>query len=85
MSDPNRIHVVERPDDNEWGVRREGADRDSARERTQGEAVERAKEIARNSGGGEVVTHAPRSKGGVFRDSDTIGRPDPNPPKDKKH
>jgi hypothetical protein len=33
-------------------------------------------------GGGELIIHRPT---GEIRDSDTINRPDPNPPRDTKH
>lgn len=80
MAKSNRIHVV--PKGNGWAVVREKSKRDSAHTKTQREAEERAKEIAKNSGGGEVVTH---DRNNVIRDSDTIGGKDPNPPKDTKH
>ena len=76
----DRIHVV--PDGVDWKAKREGADRASATGGTQHEVEQRAKEIARNSGGGEVIVHRPD---GTIRDSDTIGKPDPNPPRDSRH
>lgn len=78
MPKNNRLHVVKRDDG--WGVRREGAERDSARASTQREAYERAREIAKREKG-EVITHRPS---GPILDSDSFGN-DPNPPKDKKH
>lgn len=75
-----RIHVA--PDGDEWKATWEGADRASVRGSTQAEVEQRAKDIARNQGGAEVVTHRPD---GRIRDADTIGRPDPNPPRDTKH
>ena len=80
MSKNKRWHVTKR--DNGWAVVRVNSKRDSAHKDTQGEAEERAKEIATNAGGGEVVIH---NRKNVIRDSDTIGGNDPNPPKDKKH
>jgi hypothetical protein len=80
LSERKRIHVT--PDGDRWKAEWEGADRASAIGETQSEVEQRAKEIARNSGGAEVVIHRPD---GTIRDSDTIGRPDPNPPKDTKH
>ncbi|MET7281865.1 DUF2188 domain-containing protein [Kribbella sp. NPDC005582] len=73
-------HVV--PDGDKWKVVAPDADRASATARTQREAIDRAREIVRNSGGGEVIIHRPD---GTIRDSDTVAPGnDPNPPKDKK-
>lgn len=76
----NERHVV--PDDDGWKVVAPGAERASDRADTQSEAIDRAREIVRNTGGGEVVIHRPD---GSIRDSDTVppGN-DPNPPRDKK-
>ena len=77
----NERHVV--PDsEGGWNVRAPNADRSSGHFDTQQQAIDRAREIVRNSGGGEVVIH---DRGGRVRDSDTVppGR-DPNPPRDRK-
>jgi len=59
-----------------------GATRPSAVRPTQREAIERAREIVENTGGGEVTIQRPN---GRFRDSDTVAPGnDPNPPRDKK-
>lgn len=75
--------VSKKKGEDDWGVKRDGAKRLSARAATQREAEKIAKELSGNSGGGEV-----RIKGldGKIRDTDTV-KPgnDPNPPKDKKH
>lgn len=71
-------HVVKR--DEGWAVRGEGNSRDTARHRTQAEAIDRARDIARNERS-EVVIHA---RDGRIRDSDSYG-PDPNPPRDRRH
>ena len=73
----HRWHVV--PTDDAWAVKRDNAQRASETNmRTQGEAIRRAKEIARNAGGGEVAIHRPD---GLIRDVDTIpDAPDPYPP-----
>lgn len=61
----------------------EHATRAASIHRTQAEAEAAAKQVARNQpGGAEVVVHRPD---GRIRDTDTINRPDPNPPKDTKH
>lgn len=74
---PN-YHVV--PHGEGWAVRREGAERVSSQHGTQGDAIERGRELAQESGG-ELRTHR---RDGTIRDSDSYGN-DPNPPKDKKH
>jgi Uncharacterized protein conserved in bacteria (DUF2188) len=77
-------HVTNPKGSDEWRVVRENAERASATAPTQGEAERLAKELAANSGGGEVRIHRPN--GGPIRDSDTVwpGN-DPHPPIDKKH
>jgi Uncharacterized protein conserved in bacteria (DUF2188) len=77
----NERHVV--PDgDGGWDVVRPGAERSSGNFTNQGDAIDRAREIVRNSRGGEVVIHR---RSGVIRDSDTVppGH-DPFPPRDRK-
>ena len=71
-------HVV--PNDGKWGVRGEGNERLTSRHDTQAEAIERAREIAKNERS-EVVIHRPD---GRIRDKDSYGN-DPNPPRDRKH
>jgi hypothetical protein len=74
-------HVVPNPDGG-WDVEAPGAQRASSHEDTQADAINRAREIVHNAGGGEVVIHG---RDGKIRDSDTIppGH-DPNPPRDKR-
>ena len=69
-------HVV--PRDNRWAVVKPGSDRVSALADTQRQAMDRAREILSNDGGGELVIHRPDGK---IRDSDTVppGN-DPYPP-----
>lgn len=81
MSNQNRRHVV--PSDNGgWDVVKPDGQRASAHADSQKGAQDRAREIVRNAGGGEVVTHG---RNGEIRDSDTV-KPgnDPFPPRDKK-
>lgn len=81
MANRNERHVV--PDGNGgWKVVAPHAERASARTETQAEAIDRARGIVGNTGGGEVVIHRPD---GRIRDSDTVppGN-DPNPPKDTR-
>lgn len=75
-------HVVPNPDGG-WDVKAPKADRASSHHDTQAEAIDRAKEIVGNAGGGEVRIHG---TDGRIRDSDTVkpGR-DPFPPRDTRH
>lgn len=76
-------HVTRREGSDVWTVVREGSERASATATTQSDAERLAKELAANSGGGEVRIHRPD---GTIRDSDTVApAKDPFPPKDKKH
>lgn len=78
MSKGKNQHVVKRGDG--WAVRGEGNSKDTSKTRTQGEAIDKARDIAKNQKS-EVVIHRPS---GQIRDKDSYGN-DPNPPKDKKH
>lgn len=66
---------------NGWDVVAPGSSRSSAHTDTQAQAINRAREIVTNLGGGEVVIHRPD---GTIRDSDTVGGNDPHPPTDRK-
>jgi hypothetical protein len=65
-----------------WDVVAPGGQRASSHKGTQQAAIDRARDIVRNEGGGEVVMHDRR---GLIRDSDTVapGR-DPYPPRDRR-
>ena len=76
MSDD--YHVV--PRGKGWAVVRERATRASSLHRTQAEAIDAGRDLARPRRT-ELVIHRPD---GRIRDSDSYGN-DPNPPKDKKH
>jgi uncharacterized protein YdaT len=76
--DRKNVHVTQHQDG--WQVRREGAERASSVHETQHDAVERAREIARDERG-EVFIHG---EDGKIRDRDSYGN-DPNPPKDRRH
>jgi Uncharacterized protein conserved in bacteria (DUF2188) len=77
----NERHVQPNPDGG-WDIVAPGASRRSGHRGTQADAVDRAREIVGNSGGGEVVIHG---RDGKIRDSDTV-KPgnDPNPPRDRQ-
>lgn len=80
-TNPNDRHAV--PDsEGGWNVEKPGGARASAHTDTQQQAIDRAREIVHNAGGGEVVIHG---RDGKIRDKDTIAPGnDPNPPKDKR-
>jgi len=77
----NERHVVPSQEGG-WDVKAPGGQRSSAHTETQGQAIDRAREIVGNSGGGEIVIHG---RDGRIRDSDTVppGN-DPNPPRDRR-
>jgi len=77
----NERHVT-RGSGGGWNVVKPGASRASAHHDTQAGAIDRARKIVHNSGGGEVVIH---NRQGQIRDSDTVAPGnDPNPPRDRK-
>ena len=81
MSKDSNRHVVPNPEGG-WDVLKPGADRSSSHQPTQAEAIDRAREIVENLGGGEVVIHG---RDGRIRDSDTVPPgSDPNPPIDTR-
>jgi hypothetical protein len=63
-----------------WGVKGEGNQRLTKKTDTQQEAIDTARDIAKNQRR-EVVIHR---KDGTIRDKDSYGN-DPHPPEDKKH
>jgi hypothetical protein len=67
-------------DDGRWEVQREGSEKPSRVTDTQHEAIDIAREQARNSGT-NVIT---QGEDGRIRSHDSYG-PDPNPPKDTEH
>ncbi|MBP1151797.1 DUF2188 domain-containing protein [Methylocaldum sp. RMAD-M] len=73
MSKKNQ-HVT--PHERGWAVKSEGAQRASSVHRTQKEAIEKAREIARNNHS-ELLIH---NREGQIRDRDSFGH-DPYPPK----
>lgn len=74
--------TIFRRDDGKWANKRDGASRAGSLHKTQADAVKEAKQNLLNSGGGELKT---KGLDGKIRSKDTIGKPDPNPPKDKEH
>ena len=78
MSGKNQ-HVVPTPK-GKWGVRGEGNSKITKETSTQTQAINIARDIAKNQES-EVVIHR---KDGTIRDKDSYGK-DPCPPVDKKH
>lgn len=76
-SSKNRRIVVKNPEGG-WDVKAPGAKRSSSHQDTQEKAIERAKEIVANSGGGEVTIQDRNNK---FREGITVAPAnDPYPP-----
>jgi len=78
MSKKKNQHVIPHPKG--WAVKGEGNKKVTKITKTQKEAIEIAKKIAKNQGS-EVVIH---NRKGQIRDKDSYGN-DPCPPRDKKH
>lgn len=77
-----RRHITQRPG-GQWADKAEGAQRAAGLYRTQGQAQAASTErLEHRQGGGEVVIHRPN---GQIRNSNTINRPDPDPPRDTRH
>lgn len=68
-------HVV--PHDGGWAVRGEGNSRATSVHDTQREAIDTAREIARNQNG-ELLIHG---RNGQIRERDTVGTNDTYPPR----
>jgi len=75
--------IVFRRDDGTWANKKNDASRASTLHDTQKEALEAAKRMLQNQGGGELTT---KGVDGRIRSKDTIppGN-DPNPPKDTEY
>jgi hypothetical protein len=77
-----RRHVTQRSD-GQWADKAEGAQRAGGLYDKQAEAQAASTQHLQNRpGGGEVVIHRPN---GQIRNSNTINRPDPDPPRDTRH
>lgn len=72
------VHVV--PSGNKWDVKVEGSKTPISSHRTQGNAEDAGRRVARQNES-ELITHRPN---GQIRDKDSYGK-DPCPPKDTKH
>ncbi len=78
-----RDRTVYRRNDGKWANKRNDAERPSSTHDTQRDAVDTARTMLQNQGGGELTT---KGRDGQIRSKDTIAPGnDPNPPKDKEH
>ena len=82
MSKDQDRMVYQRPDGS-WVNKRNDSDRASSLHPTQRDAEQRAREMLKNQGGGELTT---KGRDGKIRSKDTIppGN-DPIPPRDREH
>ena len=82
MSKPQDRMISQRPD-GAWANKRNDADRASSVHDTQQAAIDAARQMLVNQGGGELTV---QGRDGRIRSKDTIppGN-DPNPPKDTEH
>lgn len=79
----NRDRMVYQRPDGTWVNKRNDADKASSLHETQKDAIEAAKEMLKNQGGGELTV---KGIDGKIRSKDTINPgKDPYPPKDKEH
>lgn len=77
MTNPSDRYVVK--NGNGWAVKKANAQRASSNHQTQASAIQAAKDIVSNLGGGEVRI---QGRNGQWRDSDTVAPGnDPYPPK----
>lgn len=75
--------IIFKRDSGDWVNKKVDSDKASSIHRTQREAENAAREMLKNSGGGELIT---KGLNGKFRSKDTIAPGnDPNPPKDREH
>jgi hypothetical protein len=74
--------TVSRRPDGTWANKRDGAERAASLHDTQRAAAAAANKMLQSSGGGELKI---KGEDGKIRSKDTIGRPDPYPPKDREH
>lgn len=66
-------------DSGDWSAKRAGVERAAGRYATQAEAHDAARDLVERSGGGEVRDH--RKDNNQIRNTDTVGKKDPYPPK----
>ena len=79
----NNGRFISKRVDGQWANKRTDADRAGSLHKTQGDAVEAAREMLKNSGGGELTVQGIHGKI-VSKDTIAPGN-DPCPPKDREH
>jgi len=81
---PNKNNrTVHQRGDGTWVNKRNETSKASGVHQTQAEAIQEAREMLQNAGGGELTI---MGRDGLIRSKDTIAPGnDPNPPKDKEH
>ena len=79
---PKNDRFVNRRPDGQWQNKKVGADRAGSLHDTQAEAEAAAREMLRNSGGGELTTMGRDNK---IRSKDTIAPGNESPKKDTEH
>ncbi len=77
MPKRKKIHVVKNSERGGWDIKNEHASRASSNHDTKQEAVERAREIAKNQEPSQVIIH---KENGRIQTEHTYGK-DPYPPK----
>lgn len=79
----DRDRTIYKRDDGKWANKRNDAGKPSSLHVTQKDAIDSARIMLKNQGGGELAT---KGVDGKIRSKDTIapGR-DPNPPRDNEH
>ena len=83
MGGKGRDRVISKRPDGQWANKRNDADKASSLHRTQKEAIEAAKDMLGNQGGGELIT---KGEDGKIRSKDSIAPGnDSNPPRDTEH
>jgi hypothetical protein len=79
----DRDRTISRRNDGKWVNKRNDSEKASSVHGTQKDAIDSAKGMLKNQGGGELTV---KGRDGQIRSKDTISPGnDPNPPKDKEH
>lgn len=82
MSGKGRDRMVYRRKDGDWANERNDSDKASSLHRTQGEAIQAAKQMLGNQGGGELIV---KGEDGKIRSKDTIAPGNESSVRDTEH
>lgn len=77
----NKNYSVEPRGDDGWAVQRDETARASSLHDKKADAIAAGKDLAKKSGGELRI----KGQDGKIQNSNTYGRRDPNPPRDRKH